>query len=726
MLNLRNETYTFRYSTGGQNTPIEFFSKALSNSSRFDIGLGFFSSASINVLAEGFAHFISNGGSMRLYINQYLSKEDIDSLTNEPKELVSQRIVDSFWEMKKLLSKRDEHFFNCISYLISTKRIEVKIVIPKGGGIAHQKFGIFADESGNKISFSGSLNFTANALVRNLETIECEYSWKSDYAVEKINASIMDFERVFNGDAPNITTYGIKELEDIIVTEFPNINIDRLLKDEKELIDEIMQTKSRSGDVTTTNDKPSFPFNSAPREYQREAYESWCKNNHQGIFAMATGTGKTITSLNCVLEEYKKSGKYKVLILVPIIDLVNQWVDEVAKFNFTNVYTVCGSSNWRTELVELKEDFNWGIEANYVIISTYASFTNEVFLRIINELGSDQILIADEAHNVGSKTVRDAFEGLKISKRIALSATPKRNYDEEGTFAIEKLFNDKPPYCYSFSMKRAIDEGFLMRYLYYPSVAYLNEDEMGQYAYYTQKLLTAFDPKTKRFDTSNPNVEKWLMARKRIIHKAEDKYRVFENIIDKLNKRQQLKYCFVYVPEGFKPDSATKNDEDRIIYNLKSIVDNKYPNVSTNTYLGGESHKSGKLRGFSEGRINLLFAMKCLDEGVDVPRAEIGIFASSTGNPRQFIQRRGRLLRTHPDKTFAKTYDIIVAPNYKSPYYNRRYYDMERTLVENELTRVAYFASLATNYGEAKEGIADLLNFYDFEISTLVSELDEQ
>lgn len=725
MMNLRDEQYTYRYSTGGINTPIEFFSKALSNSIKFDIGLGFFSSASINVLADGFAHFISNGGTMRLYINQYLSKEDLAAITSNATNIIAQRVINDFWEMKKLLSKRDEHFFNCLSYLISTKRIEIKIVIPIGGGIAHQKFGIFSDCIGNKASFSGSLNLTANALVRNLETIECEYSWMSDYAAKKIYASVDDFELIFNGRSPNIKIYDATQLEDIVIKEFPSKEIEGLLEDEKSIANEIIKETLHNNVAQNTN-KPVFPWSSKPRKYQEDAYIAWCKNDYQGIFAMATGTGKTITSLNCVLEEYKKTNQYKVLILVPSIDLVNQWVDEVAKFNFTNVYKVCGSSNWRSELTVLKEDIKWGIDTNYVIISTYDSFSNETLLRIVNDLGDRQILIADEAHNVGSTSVRKAFENLRISNRIALSATPKRNYDIEGTMAIEQLFNDKPPYCYSFSMRRAISEGFLMKYLYYPVVAYLEENEMKSYVYYTQKLLSVFDQKTGKFDASNPNVEKWLMARKRIIHKANDKYRVFENISDELASKDQLKYCFVYVPEGYKPDSENQNDKDRIIYNLKSIIDNKYPSVSTNTYLGGDSHKKDKLKGFGEGDINMLFAMKCLDEGVDVPRAEIGIFASSTGNPRQFIQRRGRLLRKHDDKTFAKIYDIIVVPNFHSSHYDDKFFEMEKSLVRNEMTRVAYFASLATNYNESKKGIEDVLDFYNFEISALIEELDEQ
>lgn len=714
-LNLRH-----RYSTGSKNNPIDFFTKALSNSSRFDLGLGFFSSASINVLAEGFAHFIANGGMMRLYINQYISEDDFNAITS-PETYAIDHILSDFKEICKVLSKRDEHFFNCLSYLISNKRIELKVVIPKTGGIAHEKFGIFADDKQNKIAFSGSLNFTASALLRNIETIECNYSWEDTISNKKIQETEEDFNAIFTGSSSRVIIYDVTELKKEIIKRFPNQDIKQLLDEEKEIIAQ-EQLQPIGIEAQPSVSIPRFPYDSGPRPYQKEAYDAWIKHNYQGIFAMATGTGKTITSLNCVLEEYQKTGGYRVLILVPILDLIDQWDGEVRLFNFQNIYKVSGNTNWRSSLTVLKNDISWGIDKNFIIISTYQSFINA--LPIINELSDDVILIADEAHNVGSDSVREAFDKLKINKRIALSATPKRNYDPEGTAAIELYFNNQPPYCYTFSMERAIDEGYLMKYLYYPRIVYLSSDEMKRYVVLTKKLLKFYDASTGEF-SKNPEVERLLMDRKRIIHKSEDKFRAFGEILDELTLLNQTKYCFVYVPEGYKAQSEDAESK-RIINRMIEITHSKYPDICTNTYLGDDKNKSERLRGFSEGRIDMLFAMKCLDEGVDVPRAEVGVFASSTGNPRQFIQRRGRLLRKHKDKQFAKIYDMIVVPDFKSPIYDETYYEMEKSLVRSELIRVAYFASLATNYYQGKEVLEEILNFYNFEISTLILELQEQ
>ena len=720
---LKDIKFKTLYSSGEKESPVSFFSQALSNSVRFDLGLGFFSSASINVLNYGFAKFISNGGRMRLYINQFLSDEDFRALTSSP-STIEEKVIQDFHALLKVLSKRNEHFFNCLSYLIYTDRISIRIVIPKTGGIAHQKFGIFTDADGDQVAFNGSLNMTASALLsKNIETISCIFSWKGgEDAIQEYEEV---FKRFFEGNDENVTVIPAERLTKEIVKAFPSKEEKQLIEDEEELSKELSFTSQRAGapEEPRASSEPRFPYPTGAFDYQKEAYQNWKNNGCTGIFAMATGTGKTITSLNCALEEYRLSGKYRILILVPSNDLVNQWIVEVGKFNYQNIYVVNGKVDWRRQLIELRDDFSYGIESNYVIISTYASFTNPTFQSLIQKLNEpEMILIADEAHNVGSEAVRKAFDVLPISKRIALSATPNRVYDPEGTAAIESYFHDIPPYCYSFSMERAIREKRLMHYMYYPKLAFLDSDEMGNYLKLTKRLLTFYAPKAKNF-TDSPEVQELLMRRKRIIHKAKDKYRVFSNIVDEVVDLDKAHYCFVYTPEGVDYESG---DEERIINKMQAIVSKSHPEIKTNTFLGGDSEKKDKLKAFAEGKIDMLFAMKCLDEGVDVPRAEVGIFTSSTGNPRQFIQRRGRLLRKHPDKNFAYIYDTIVVPDFKNYPAASGAYEMERSLVRNEMMRVAYFASLSDNYWNTVNELSPVLSYYNLEISTLISELQTQ
>ncbi len=715
---LRDKEFKYRYSTGRKDLPIDFFYLAFSNSKFFDIGLGYFSSASFNLLSAGIAHFICNNGKMRLYINQHITEDDFKLLQNNERINFEEYLLHSYRALKKILSQRDEHFFKCLSFLIQKERIEIKVVIPSTGGIAHEKFGVFTDENNDKVAFTGSLNFTATALVRNIETIECICSWKGIESKERIEKSEEDFAEIWDGKANNVYVFPAKQFCQEIVKTYPDVNDNELLLQENEIISRFYRKPTMREEMLSssiTNRGPHFPdkYPGGARSYQKQAYEEWLKNDKKGIFAMATGTGKTLTSLNCALQEYKSEGIYQLLILVPTITLVEQWVDEISLFNFKKIIKVFSENTlWRQEIVNLLEKVRRDKKNSFVIISTYQSFVNKDFQQILPFIPAETIIIADEAHNIGSDSVRTIFRSLHIKKRIALSATPSRIYDAEGTAELESFFNDKPPYVFNFSMSKAINEGFLMKYCYYPKIVYLNnEKEMPEYLSITEQLMRLFDSSRGEF-TDSQKAKRLLMLRKRILHKADDKMRVYKEIINEIGS-DNLKYCFVYVPEGSKifdsdealiysytdADVNIDNYEESIINKMLQITKATFPNTTCNTYTGKNNkiERKALLQGFENGQIDVLFAMKCLDEGVDVPRAEYGIFASSTGNPRQFIQRRGRLLRKHKDKTFAYIYDMIVVPNYHSPYYLDDFWKIERNLVKGELTRVAYFANLASN-----------------------------
>jgi len=743
---LKDVDFKYRYSTGRKDMPLDFCELALSNSIKLDLGLGYFSSASFNVLSVGFAHFICNGGIMRLYINQHLTEDDYNLLHKNQVVDFEEYILQSFFALKATLARRDEHFFKCLSYLIQNKRIEIKIVVPKDGGIAHEKFGVFTDENGDKVAFTGSMNLTAAALLKNIETIECTCSWKNEDSRARVEISEQDFLEIWTGNNSNVLVFPADKFCQEIVQTYPQVDADELLQQEKDIIRELSNRAIGEIEIGQTQivfREPHFPdkYPDGARPYQIQAYEAWVKNGKMGIFAMATGTGKTITSLNCALNEYQTEETYQLLILVPTIALVEQWIEEIKEFDFKNVITVYSeNSQWRQQIVKLADKVSRGKKVNFVIVSTYQSFTNTDFQQVLPDLPENMIVIADEAHNIGSELVRRIFRTLHIKKRIALSATPSRIYDEEGTAELESFFNDKPPYTYNFPMSRAIEEERLMKYCYYPKMVYLNDDEMQEYAAITKQLMHLFDNSTGEYKDSQ-KAKKLLMLRKRILHKADDKIRVFKEIITGIGK-EKLKYCFVYVPEGKKMydsdeallylktdnDSEDEEFEENIIKKMLDTTKEIYPEVTCNTYTGKNNKTERKtiLQGFEKGQINVLFAMKCLDEGVDVPRAEYGIFASSTGNPRQFIQRRGRLLRRHPDKTFAHIYDMVVVPDFQSQYYSRDFWQMERNLVKGELMRVAYFANLATNqYTGALQALDEVAKFYDLVLSELILSINQ-
>lgn len=477
--------------------------------------------------------------------------------------------------------------------------------------------------------------------------------------------------------------------------------------------------------------KLTIPTGVNIRDYQKTAYENWLSRNCFGIFAMATGTGKTMTSLYCVYSEYLKTierggSNYHIIILVPTQPLLEQWAKETKFWGFDAHYLISSEYNWKQGIQELVNDFSFDLDSDFVIISTYRSLINPDFISTLNRLPEDTILIADEAHTLGQKQIKshlDKITGLK--KRIGLSATPKRQYDEEGSMAMEAFFNDKSPYCFSLFMDKAIDLGFLCKYEYYPVVVELNALEMKEYIQISKKLALHM-ARNSQDNGSDSQTELLLLKRKRIINKAMNKLDALSGIIKKIKQREPLQYCFTYAPAGDYQTNANEDEQDnvRMIRQMQKIFNQESPETRTHAYLGETEDRELVLDGYAKGEIDVLLAINCLDEGIDIPRTAIGIFTASTGNPRQFIQRRGRLLRNHKDKSRALIYDMVVIPKILAGE-DKSFFKIERNLVKTELTRVGYFAKLSENFYDAKEALAPICDYYQLDLDTIITELEE-
>lgn len=739
--------------------PLGFFSEALCNATTFDIKLGFFSSSAINVLADGFAAFLYNGGRMRMIINDVLSEEDRTAIVVGESDINTPYFdLNAIGHISYTLSKHDEHFFECLSWLIRNERIEIKIITPKiGNGIAHSKCGVFSDGI-NKVAFDGSCNFSKMALIENIESINAFCDWDGERDKERINDIVRDFNRTFSGEDDTVKylkadqiityitkTYKYKDIQELLEDErrilhrraenSTSDSIRRVLERAKAKVTAIMDTinirKAKVKNEQLTTLTPKFPF-TEPRSYQKEAFNKW-KVSQKGLFAMATGTGKTLTSLNCLLEIYNKFKYYQALILVPTITLVEQWEDECKRFNFSHIIKVSSKNNgWRSEIddIKLKESLAQSddLPPSFIIIATYASFSRESSFKQLMSLSKktqrQMLLIADEAHNIGAPNVISKLDRMRILRRIGLSATPERQFDDKGNNAIMQFFGCDGKYTFEYSMKDAIDNGFLCRYKYFPHVVRLNEDEMAEYKKISLQLAKFYNVDEDTFSGADDILMRLLLKRKRIIHKAQNKEEVFRQIIkQRFEECGNLKYTLVYVPEGVQLDSTvqyatTDNpiddaDVDKLIDKYTQIIQEISPTTTVRKFVSGIQDRDEVLRKFSTGETEVLTSMKCLDEGVDVPRSELAIFCASTGNPRQFIQRRGRILRKHPDKHIAIIHDLVVAPEFDSAEEN---YNMERNLQKGELQRVKDFAGLSENPAFAYTELEEITNYYNLSI----------
>lgn len=715
----------FEYASDGDNIPIEFYLDVLPRSRKVYLKLGYFSSKAIQVLSYGFAQFIHNGGVIKIVSNHFLYADDKELLVDDAiEEKLSESLLSDLKWMSESLDGASQHFMDCMKFLVKHKRLEIIPVMLKPSRMAHYKQGVFVDELENEIFMDGSCNFTANGLLENGENISVYRSWGSEFEKNKVDGKKGELENIISRENTKYVYLKIDDIVDAVVSLGRDKDVVELLSGELGLIkscgdknvEEVFKiySKNLQEKIEMIEKEPRFPFIEGPRKYQREAYDNWVENSRKGIFAMATGTGKTITALNCLLNEYSDNECYQAVILVPSKPLLRQWGQEVRSFNFKNVVMVSSDFSWRDRVSELNTSLAFNKKQSFVMIVTYLTFATEAFQEKTSNFPNDTLLIADEAHNIGSNKMKLLMPSLNFEKRIALSATPKRRFDEEGNLLIERFFNSTEPYTYVFSMERAIREKILCQYDYYPHIIYLTESEMVSYAEISKKLARLFDKSSNSF--KNPEAAKMLLLdRRRIIHKASKKLSKFNDVIDLLmQQRGGLDYSFVYSPEG------DDQDGDNLLDMYMESLHEKYPGVKAHHYTSDTDNRSEVMDNFEKGYIDALFSMKCLDEGVDIPRAEVAIFCSSTGNPRQFIQRRGRVLRQHKDKNKAIIHDLIVVPVALS---DSDSFSIEKNLMREELVRVVYFASLSSNYYEAMEKVKDISDYYDLNIYSLEEEL---
>ncbi|MBR2888243.1 MAG: DEAD/DEAH box helicase family protein, partial [Bacteroidales bacterium] len=623
-------------------------------------------------------------------------------------------------------------------------------ISPKdGSGISHTKTGCFSDGL-NFVGFDGSCNFSRTALVENIESLTVSCDWDGEIEKAKIQEIRKDFERVFQGKDDTVNYVEAEHIKTNITKSFKAKNLGELLDDGLKIIDKdstsermpktivnalknaknkilsVIEKLKRTVPETASADLvPRFPYPTGPREYQIKAFENWKDNKQKGLFAMATGTGKTITSLNCLLEIYKRRGYYKAIILVPTITLVEQWEKECNKFNFNNITKICSKySDWKSTVSTLRILESTDKENNFIIITTYASFVrSNVFTEINSFSAKKLLLIADEAHNIGGGKMLARLADIKYLRRIGLSATPERQYDDTGNRRIMEFFGCADSYTFEYSMREAIENGALCRYYYYPHIVKLTEDEMLEYVEISKKIVRIMNYQD---DKSREILKILLLNRKRIVHKAENKKEVFASIVEsEFAKRGNLKYTLVYVPEGNKADddesdifenSDIVTDDDfsvHLIDEFTKIVRNTDPHIIVRQFTAESDERDEILKSFADGSTDVLTSMKCLDEGVDVPRSELAVFCASTGNPRQFIQRRGRILRTHKDKKFATIHDLVVVPDGDLP---EECFSLEKSLVEGEIKRVRDFALLSENCHETLHELDEILTRYNISI----------
>lgn len=419
------------------------------------------------------------------------------------------------------------------------------------------------------------------------------------------------------------------------------------------------------------------------RDYQKKAIQSFYMSDGCGIFEMATGTGKTYTALSISRELYEKDKRQFLVIIVPFIHLVDQWTKQFSLFDIGSFIGIYGSKQrWLPRLSRDIILYNHGMKKRVVIIGSYKSVGSKECQELLSTITSKQFLIADECHYIGSPTFRE-HRMNHFDYKLGLSATPKRWWDDLGTAQIVHLFGQV---VFEFPLERAIKEMYLTPYYYYPEMIALTLDEELMYAELTKKIGTLMAQKETLTIEGLKSLDHLLLKRSRILKLAENKK---ERLKELLLSRDNHKHTIIYCGEG---------EVESTLELVRSL------NITTKRFDSTVSMKKREklLEEFDTGDVDILVAIRCLDEGVDIPSTKIAFFLASTTNPREFIQRRGRVLRQSVGKKHAIIFDFIVFPFTE----NDR---LLRSIAGKEMPRFAEFSKYALNEFEARKKVRPYL-----------------
>ena len=436
------------------------------------------------------------------------------------------------------------------------------------------------------------------------------------------------------------------------------------------------------------------------REYQRVAVANWFANNGRGTLKMATGSGKTITALAIATELYNKINLQVLLVICPYCHLVNQWARESEKFGLKPILAFEDSRSWQKQLVAGLYAVRGGDSTFLTIITTNATLMGDSLRSQLRYFPEKTLIIGDEVHNLGAPRLGQSLP-RNIGLRLALSATPERHFDEQGTETILDYFG--PVLQPELTLADAIRQKALVHYLYYPILVELTEAETRKYSYLTKKIGWALsgDEKIEESDA----LTTLLMQRARLIGAAANKLVALrELMINRLDTTHTLFYC----GDGSIETGARKNNNRQLTQTAKLLGSELGYRVNTYTAATPSAEREKLRQQFESGELQGLVAIRCLDEGVDIPAIRHAVILASSSNPRQFIQRRGRILRPHPGKERATLFDMIVLP----PDLGRETLEVERNLLRKELRRFLEFADLADNAGEARVKLLQLQRRY--------------
>lgn len=656
-------------SCGEENIAKSFLVPALKQTKLYQRSVGFFSSGVFEPIIDGIVTLARNDGRIQLVASPHLNEEDVNAINLgylKREEIITNAFSRDFIAEIDAL---DDSKLKLLAALIAKGTLDIKIAVTETAGIYHDKLGILEDASGDIVVFYGSANSSLNGYQNNYEKIRVVKSW-----VDSENESIQDeqdeFRSLWEGTNPFVKVYSYKESA--------KANILKILE-------------TRKADVENQGHDDPIVL----RDYQVEAINAWVSNSYHGFYVMATGTGKTWTAIYSA-KKLLESRTAMIVICAPYKHLVRQWADDVEKTFPESKLIMVSSENptWEQQLTQEIIRKRYNPNNQIVVISTIASFRMDRFMRTILKSDEEKLLIVDEAHRFTDRpaSLKDIFQYM-----LGLSATPFSGSSAQKGLELMAFFGGQ---VFNLPIEKALERGFLVPYNYYPIYVYSTDEEESEFKYHTQKILSCF----KNGICINPDqLVKSLRNRLRVISMAEEKQTRVDEILGNVAEKDHF---VVYCGDGRLFDDH--GEELRHIQSVKRVLTAHGFKSSQFTASENMTDRMELVDAFNKGEISALAAIRCLDEGINIPSIRSALILSSNDDYREFVQRRGRILRKYNDKEFANIYDVVVLPSSKLQGW-----------AKIELRRFNEYARLALNWHNLETDLLNHLATYGLSIEDI-------
>ena len=710
------------YNSEEDNILKDFYIPAMASSISYDRAVGYFDAKMLNSAAAGLGKFICNQGHMKLICGATLTENEYKAISDgyDARVTINSRIETELYNIVEgATDALSQYQLKSLTWMVKNRYLDVKIALRRHG-IHHQKIGIFRDANDDFIVFQGSANETNNALLPfNYEIINVFKSWVPGFS-EHYEPHLISFKKLWSDTARNTRVIDISDITLRILSEkYPNVERPRI-ENEILLWQELINNEDETGSSGNTSDLlPKIPNKINGKEFklhqhQKNALNSWQSNKYRGVLELATGAGKTITAIYGAIKVFERWQRLFLVISVPYQNLADQWSENLALFNINPVVCYGGESRWIDALNRATLNFKSGLTNFSAVIVVDATLTskNKTFRKIITSVKGDLanyfMFVGDECHHHGAYSTNQALP-TNASLRLGLSATPDRGIEDLGNQLIQEYYGDV---IARYTLADALSDNVLTPYEYRVVPVPLTLEETEKYVALSKKIarLFAFIQNTSQKTLKDEDsLNALLLKRSRLINGSQNKPRALEKILSNIGK--PIKHSLFYCAEGMI--NYEQDDDDlssqRQIEKISRLLNNYGWKTCQFTANEKKAQRKIILDDFKDAKIDSLVAMKCLDEGVDIPACSTAFILSSSRKERQFIQRRGRILRKFQGKTKAIIYDFVIT----LPLSELNDIEVGRKLMIAELQRINEFARLSLNRSDAYSEIKEYLERFD-------------